>query len=129
MMVAGQQDSSVEDYVHERAWSMAKRLSLQLTQVLGKDIELPIDEVRKIKAQFVATLKELYSKSSQQKAYLSAYETVIEVTDQVIIQNQHDFEMSEIDLNIDNRPVSKAEFFREYLIWEAEIGYLMMQSC
>jgi hypothetical protein len=106
MMVAGQQDSSVEDYVHERAWSMAKRLSLQLTQVAGKEIELPIEEVRKIKAQFVATLKELNSKSSQQKAYLSADETVIEVTDQVIILNQPDIEMSEKDLTIDNRPVS-----------------------
>jgi hypothetical protein len=106
MMVAGQQDSSVEDYVHERTWSIAKRLSLQLTQVVGKEIELPIEEVRKIKAQFVATLKELNSKSSQQKAYLSADETVIEVTDQVIILNQPDIEMSEKDLTIDNRPVS-----------------------
>lgn len=106
MMVAGQQDSSVEDYVHERVWSMAKRLSLQLTQVVAKEIELPIEEVRKIKAQFLATLKELSSKGCQQKAYLSADETVIEVTDQVIIQNQRDIEMSEKDLKIDNRPVS-----------------------
>ena len=124
MMVGGQQESSVEDYLFDRAWSMAKRLSLQLTQVVAKEVEMPIEEVRKIKAQFVATLKELNSKGSQQKAYLSADETVIEVTDQVIIQNQPpDIEMSERELTIDNRPVSKAELFREYLIWEAEIGY------
>lgn len=59
MMVGGQQESSVEDYLFDRAWSMAKRLSLQLTQVMAKEVEMPIEEVRKVKAQFLATIKEL----------------------------------------------------------------------
>ncbi len=85
---------------------MAKRLSLQLTQVVSKEIEMPIEEVRRLKAQFSATIKELNLKSKQQKAYLSADETVIEVTDQVIVLNQPDIEMYEGNLSIDNRPVS-----------------------
>ena len=61
MMVGGQQEASgvLEDYLFERAWSMAKRLGMQLTQVVAKEVEMPIEEVRKVKAQFVATIKEL----------------------------------------------------------------------
>ena len=49
----------LEDYLYERAWSMAKRLGMQLTQVVAKEVEMPIEEVRKVKAQFVAAIKEL----------------------------------------------------------------------
>jgi hypothetical protein len=61
MMVGGQHEASgvLEDYLYERAWSMAKRLGMQLTQVVAKEVEMPIEEVRKVKAQFVAAIKEL----------------------------------------------------------------------